>query len=43
MNKQAIPEMIEWCRKGGYEVCGSQEPRLETTSADRLSPQNSTD
>ena len=21
MNKQAIPEMIEWCRKIGYEVC----------------------
>jgi folylpolyglutamate synthase len=20
MNKQAIPEMIEWCRKAGYEV-----------------------
>jgi folylpolyglutamate synthase len=20
MNKQAIPEMIEWCRKIGYEV-----------------------
>ena len=20
MNKKAIPEMIEWCRKGGYEV-----------------------
>ena len=19
-NKQAIPEMIEWCRKAGYEV-----------------------
>jgi hypothetical protein len=24
MNKQAIPEMIEWCHKIGYEVCGSQ-------------------
>lgn len=23
MNKQAIPEMIEWCRKIGYEVGGS--------------------
>jgi len=22
MNKQAIPEMLEWCRKIGYEVCG---------------------
>lgn len=21
MNKNAIPEMIEWCRKIGYEVC----------------------
>ena len=21
LNKQAIPEMIEWCRKIGYEVC----------------------
>ena len=21
MNKEAIPEMIEWCRKIGYEVC----------------------
>jgi len=21
MNKQAIPEMIEWCRRIGYEVC----------------------
>ena len=21
MNQQAIPEMIEWCRKIGYEVC----------------------
>ena len=20
MNKQAIPEMLEWCRKIGYEV-----------------------
>ena len=20
LNKQAIPEMIEWCRKAGYEV-----------------------
>ena len=20
MNKQAIPEMIEWCRRAGYEV-----------------------
>jgi hypothetical protein len=24
MNKQAIPEMIEWCHKIGYEVCGAQ-------------------
>lgn len=23
MNKQAIPEMIDWCRRIGYEVCGS--------------------
>ena len=23
MNQQAIPEMIDWCRKLGYEVCGS--------------------
>lgn len=23
MNQQAIPEMLEWCRKAGYEVCGS--------------------
>ena len=21
MNQQAIPEMIDWCRKIGYEVC----------------------
>lgn len=21
LNKQAIPEMIEWCRRIGYEVC----------------------
>jgi len=21
MNEQAIPEMVEWCRKIGYEVC----------------------
>jgi len=21
MNKNAIPEMIEWCRRIGYEVC----------------------
>jgi folylpolyglutamate synthase len=24
MNKQAIPEMIEWCHRVGYEVCGSR-------------------
>lgn len=23
MNQQAIPEMIEWCQKLGYEVCAS--------------------
>lgn len=23
MNKNAIPEMLEWFRKAGYEVCGS--------------------
>lgn len=23
MNKNAIPEMIEWFQKAGYEVCGS--------------------
>ncbi|KAI9656232.1 MAG: Folylpolyglutamate synthetase [Bathelium mastoideum] len=28
MNKQAIPEMIEWCRKIGYKVCGS--PLMES-------------
>lgn len=28
MNKQAMPEMIEWCRKIGYEVCGSQRAQL---------------
>lgn len=21
MNEQAIPEMVEWCRKIGYQVC----------------------
>lgn len=26
MNKQAIPEMIEWCRKTGYEVCTRPPP-----------------
>jgi len=25
MNKQAIPEMIEWCRKIGYEVCVARD------------------
>lgn len=29
MNKQAIPEMLEWCRKVGYEVCGVRQPRLD--------------
>lgn len=24
MNKAAIPEMLEWCDKIGYKVCGSQ-------------------
>ncbi len=24
MNKAAIPEMIDWCSKIGYKVCGSQ-------------------
>lgn len=24
MNKAAIPEMIEWCSKIGYKVCGFQ-------------------
>ena len=23
MNKNAIPEMLEWFKKAGYEVCGS--------------------
>ncbi len=23
MNQQAIPEMLEWCQKLGYEVCAS--------------------
>jgi hypothetical protein len=30
MNKQAIPEMIEWCRKTGYEVCGFQRSATRT-------------
>lgn len=30
MNKQAIPEMLEWCRKIGYEVCGSRFYTLES-------------
>lgn len=24
MNKDAIPEMIDWCRKIGYEVCANR-------------------
>jgi len=24
MNKQAIPEMLEWCRKIGYKVCRAE-------------------
>lgn len=28
MNKNAIPEMIEWFQKAGYEVCGSPSTRL---------------
>ena len=41
MNKAAIPEMIEWCRKLGYEV----RPRLlllrpfDEVLISRLSPQ----
>jgi hypothetical protein len=42
MNKQAIPEMIEWCRKAGYEVCGSREPHLRMVTDDMSSPQNLT-
>jgi len=31
MNQQAIPEMIEWCRKIGYEVCAFTVDLLETS------------
>jgi hypothetical protein len=41
MNKQAIPEMIEWCHKIGYEVCGSQLSLHGTTSDCSQSPRNS--
>lgn len=30
MNQQAIPEMIEWCRKIGYEVCAFTDDLLGT-------------
>ncbi|KAL8662638.1 MAG: hypothetical protein Q9168_008227 [Polycauliona sp. 1 TL-2023] len=28
MNLQSIPEMTEWCRRAGYEVCASQHQDL---------------
>lgn len=43
MNKQAIPEMVEWCRKAGYEVCGSQRPLVSVATDNERSPLNSTD
>ena len=30
MNQQAIPEMIEWCQKLGYEVCALPAVRAES-------------
>jgi hypothetical protein len=40
MNQAAIPEMLEWCRKIGYEVCDRQ--RLHTTTVSNSpSPQTS--
>jgi hypothetical protein len=41
MNKQAIPEMIEWCHKIGYEVCGSQCPEGGRTANSMRSPRSS--
>lgn len=42
MNKQAIPEMIEWCRRIGYEVCGSQSSALLKALIGSCSPANLT-
>jgi hypothetical protein len=42
MNKQAIPEMIEWCHKIGYEVCGSQRLRDRRIANRMQSPWSST-
>jgi len=35
MNQQAIPEMIEWCQKLGYEVCASALHSPSRKRADR--------
>jgi hypothetical protein len=43
MNKLAIPEMIEWCHKIGYEVCGSQRSVYRFTADVAHSLQPSTD
>lgn len=32
MNKNAIPEMVEWLRKAGYEVCGSPSACIRRSS-----------
>ena len=34
MNKQAIPEMIDWCRKIGYEVRALASPLYDTWTED---------
>ena len=46
LNQQALPEMVEWCRRAGYKVCGvgrgcmptlyTQPRRLTTDTAYRL-------
>jgi hypothetical protein len=43
MNKLAIPEMIEWCHKIGYEVCGSQSALHRIIADGAHSLQTSTD
>ena len=34
MNKHAIPEMVDWCRKIGYKVCASPSDNHSTTFVD---------